>query len=268
MMDESRVEWDETDPFYRKGSYNGIEIWIRQDDGYINATKIYDRANRTVTSPTWQKIAKYWRNHHSPNVATDQLSNYTIIGGVHPGTFVHPDLIHFIASDHSIEYAFAVKAIMDAVNETMPLNEDANPQAVIELLEKKLSEQQEEIDENQAVIENQRIKIIENRAEIQGQRQTIRQQARTIQQTGVPPLNCSKLLKLVSEEGGFFVTAVSVDSHFPNWIKKWIFASSMAVKQLIHENWGAYDFPLSQLDEVIQFIREMDPRPQSEEPLN
>jgi hypothetical protein len=39
MMDEAQVTFDE-DEFYRKGTYNGMEVWVRKEDGYINATKI------------------------------------------------------------------------------------------------------------------------------------------------------------------------------------------------------------------------------------
>jgi hypothetical protein len=37
MLDEARVTFEE-DEFYRKGLYNGLEVWFRKEDGYVNAT--------------------------------------------------------------------------------------------------------------------------------------------------------------------------------------------------------------------------------------
>jgi hypothetical protein len=287
MMDESRVEWDETDPFYRKGSYNGVKIWIRQEDGYINATKIDDQVKRYVKSRNWQEIVNHWLENEQIGGGTNlsplkneeklPISNYTLTGegvGVdQQGTFIHPDLIHFVAHHYSIEYAFAVKAIMDVVNRTMPLNEDHDPQAVIAYLkekndsyEKKIAEQEEEIEENQEKIEQQEEEILKNKVTIRKQSTTIRKQERVIHETGVSPRNCDKLLKLVScGDDQFFVTVNSKDYKYPEWIKKFVFAASMNQKQLILENFGTYRFENSMQEEVIAFIRGMHPK--SEEPL-
>jgi hypothetical protein len=70
-------------------------------------------------SPTWQKIVNYLQKTRSPHLATSKyckkIEDHYTIGGkdkLHQGTYIHPDLIHFIASEHSMEYAFEVNEIL------------------------------------------------------------------------------------------------------------------------------------------------------------
>jgi hypothetical protein len=193
MMEDTRVGWNEMDPFYTKASYNGVQIWIRKDDRYIYANQLNSEVRQYLRSKKWKGVVEYWENRVSVNLHGPQnailKASYTVTSGEveHRGTYIHPDLVHFIAEQVSIEYAFAVKEIMDCVNEVMPLKADADPQAVIALLEKrndylekKVSEQKKEIDTNFKIIETQEKRIVENRERIYNQDQKIHEQDQKI----------------------------------------------------------------------------------------
>lgn len=54
------------------------------------------------------------------NVATNETRPYYQIlkaSNEFKGTFIHPDLIHFVAQWVDVSYAFAVKHVMDSIND-------------------------------------------------------------------------------------------------------------------------------------------------------
>jgi hypothetical protein len=59
MLEEARVTFEE-DEFYRKGTYKGKEVWVRKEDGYINATKIDKDIRNDFLQKEWPKIVAYW----------------------------------------------------------------------------------------------------------------------------------------------------------------------------------------------------------------
>jgi hypothetical protein len=116
MLEKAQVTFEEYE-FYKKGSYNKITLHIRKKDGYINATRIEKDVRNYLEQKTWAKIVIYWLE----NVVKGEPKASSTLADVpseHRGFFVHPVLIHFIAEWHSLEYTFAVKRIMDAVNST------------------------------------------------------------------------------------------------------------------------------------------------------
>jgi hypothetical protein len=115
MLEEARVTFEEDD-FYKKGSYNKITLYIRKEDSYINATKIDKDVRNYLGQKTWPKVVIYWLENV---VKGEPKATHTLTDGPseHRGIFIHPDLIHFIAEWHSLEYTFAVKRIMDVVNQ-------------------------------------------------------------------------------------------------------------------------------------------------------
>ena len=107
--------------------YNGVSILIRDKDGYINVTKIYkdnnisrQSFNTYMNSEKWNEICRNF-NKFSLSVKTDNENNqpfYDIKNVTNEcrGTYVHPDLVHFVAEWCNISYAFKVSVIMNNIN--------------------------------------------------------------------------------------------------------------------------------------------------------
>jgi vacuolar-type H+-ATPase subunit I/STV1 len=118
----------ENNETFTRGVYNGISILIRDKDGYVNAGRLCRDAGKDLSDYTkhdkFQKILKYWIENEAPEVKGQMSVNsetykYKLSRKYMScqGTYIHKDLIHFIAEWISEEYAFKVKHIMDAVNE-------------------------------------------------------------------------------------------------------------------------------------------------------
>ena len=115
------------------GTYNGISVLVRDKDGYINATKLAARYSenkrknleRFLKSEDMSKIIQYWTENECKlrrlgSEATNETRPYYQIleaSNEFKGMFVHPDLIHFVAQWVDISYAFAVKHVMDSIND-------------------------------------------------------------------------------------------------------------------------------------------------------
>ena len=115
------------------GTYNGISVLIRDKDGYINGTQIaanhseMKRSNfaRYLKSPEFKEIIQYWAENECKvsrvkSEATNETRPYYQIlkaSNEFKGTYVHPDLIHFVAQWVDVSYAFAVKHVMDSIND-------------------------------------------------------------------------------------------------------------------------------------------------------
>ena len=118
---------------FTRGTYNGISVLIRDKDGYINATKLAalhsenKRKNleRFLKSDGMNEIIQYWIENECKlrrleSEATDERPpTYKITATTNEfkGTYIHPDLIHFVAQWVSVSYAFAVKHVMDSIND-------------------------------------------------------------------------------------------------------------------------------------------------------
>ena len=115
------------------GTYNGISILIRDKDEYINATKLAARYSenkrrhleRFLKSEDMVGIIQYWTENECkmrrpPFGATNETRPYyqnLRASNEFKGTYVHPDLIHFVAQWVDVSYAFAVKHVMDSIND-------------------------------------------------------------------------------------------------------------------------------------------------------
>ena len=108
---------------FTRGTFNGISVMIRDNDGYINASKLGNDSKRSrdyIRSERFNQICQYWtknrsaRNHAHPN----SLPKYTLtnVENDFKGVYVHPDLIHFVAEWVDIEYSFTVADIMNSIN--------------------------------------------------------------------------------------------------------------------------------------------------------
>jgi hypothetical protein len=106
------------------GSYNGLSVLIRDRDGCVNAGKLCRDESKDLNDFTkhdkFNSIVQYWMKNEAPE-GDRQLSaiKYKLDKGYNEckGTYIIKDLIHFIAEWVSIEYAFKVKHIMDAIND-------------------------------------------------------------------------------------------------------------------------------------------------------
>ena len=105
------------------GTYNGISVLIRDNDGYINATKLGNdkkEARKYVNGDKFDEICNLWMKNRSGKNRPDpeMTPKYQIshASNEFKGTYVHPDLIHFVAEWVDISYAFTVADIMNSIN--------------------------------------------------------------------------------------------------------------------------------------------------------
>ncbi len=116
-------ETKDGEKFY-EAHYNDIRIIIREQDGYMNATKMCSDNGRDfkqfIRYDTWREILTYFQatrvgvKSHPPLIKLSKGYSNKI-----KGQYIHPKLIHFVAHWCSIEYAFKVAHMMDLVNEEL-----------------------------------------------------------------------------------------------------------------------------------------------------
>ena len=137
--------------YFTRSDYNGVSIIVRDKDGYVNATKIAKDNNKQknfdkyINSDKWKEICDNYTKFGLPKKIgrpDNCVLFYVIKDGTQEiyGTYVHPDLIHFVAEWANIEYAFKVNIIMNEINKLKELkNKDGkeNLQDVINELKDK-----------------------------------------------------------------------------------------------------------------------------------
>ena len=103
-----------------QSTYNGISVYQRKKDGFINVTKLcFDggRDFRTFKrSKRWNEIIQYYLKFEAVQNCTpiyELRKSYNLM----QGQFLIPDLVHFVAEWISLEYSFTVKHIMDSIND-------------------------------------------------------------------------------------------------------------------------------------------------------
>ncbi|KAA6367422.1 MAG: hypothetical protein EZS28_037051 [Streblomastix strix] len=135
---ESTVERNGQETFI-KTTYNGIEIVIRKSDLYVNASKLVmilknnnrSYLNTLFKSKNWQEYYEHFVLNHRENQGR-KFSPQTFIKSVdtyqieYRGTWVHPKLVNYIAIWASPKYASTVGEIMDKINETTIVEQEAN----------------------------------------------------------------------------------------------------------------------------------------------
>ena len=109
---------------FTKGTYNGINVLIRDKDGYINGSKLGNESRRArdfIKSSRFDEICRFWHKNRCARFHADlkKPAKYVLsnVSNEFKGTYIHPDLIHFVAEWIDIEYAFIVAEIMDSVND-------------------------------------------------------------------------------------------------------------------------------------------------------
>ncbi|KAA6366314.1 MAG: hypothetical protein EZS28_038159 [Streblomastix strix] len=122
------------------GSYNGFEILIRDQDGYVNATKLVQLINeqgntrkllKNITSTQMYRDYKRFIQDKSAGCKTSQPTQleYQLINeyiNEVRGTYIHKKLINIICMKTSIKYLDIVTDIMDKINETTIAEHDAD----------------------------------------------------------------------------------------------------------------------------------------------
>jgi regulator of replication initiation timing len=149
-------QYEENGETFIKGIYNQVSILIRKKDGYVNVGKLCQDAGKNLygfkRGNRYKTILKYWNENENFNKS---LPSYELKKGYlkSQGSYFNSDLIHFVVDWISIEYAFKVKRIMNAINEKGQLTNNPNyiDDHLKELLEenKRLKEENEKLrDEN------------------------------------------------------------------------------------------------------------------------
>ncbi|KAA6359622.1 MAG: hypothetical protein EZS28_044851, partial [Streblomastix strix] len=114
-------------------SYNGMNIMIRQSDGFVNATQFCDQYKkdfrRLVKSIHWREyLDEELKDFECEPNGSDYIM-YSINKGFDNkfiGYYVHPHLINYVAIWVSPKYAVPVRKIMDKINETTIAEHEAD----------------------------------------------------------------------------------------------------------------------------------------------
>ena len=108
---------------FLKATYNGISIFVREKDGFINVTKLCGDGGRDFHTfrrgNRFRSILEYYEKFEVPKDRQNCRPLYELKKGYNKmqGQYLTPDLIHFVAEWISIEYSFAVKHVMDSIND-------------------------------------------------------------------------------------------------------------------------------------------------------
>ena len=109
-------------------TYNGLKVIVNEKDGYYNATNLCGQSEKNFyhykQSKEWEEVIEVFNEEHE-NIKSSYVINEGIPNDFKSlrGTYVHPDLIHFVAHWCSIEYAFKVSKIMNAINDRAKLQQ-------------------------------------------------------------------------------------------------------------------------------------------------
>ena len=105
-----------------QATYNGISIYVRSKDGFINATRLCNDGNRDYRTfkkgKRWNEIINYYMKCEFIKEEQNCAPYYELRKGYNKmqGQYIKPDLIHFVAEWISVEYSFKVKHIMNSIN--------------------------------------------------------------------------------------------------------------------------------------------------------
>ena len=105
-----------------RGTYNGIEVLIRESDGFINATEMCKQFNRRFRkifeNHSWQAYYEEFCNEYCvrPNSGEPVYELKLGFSNSIRGTYVDPRLINYICFWASPRYAIYVGKIMDSIN--------------------------------------------------------------------------------------------------------------------------------------------------------
>ena len=243
-------------------TYNGLNV-IVAPTGYINATNLCKQCGKDFRhykeNQEWTEIINYFEKQQ-PSEFRRLVgpAEYRIHSGIPDkykflrGTYVHPDLIHFVAHWCSIEYAFKVSKVMNLINERAnitetPSNENLN--LVIEQLKK----------ENEELKRN----INENRHTIDQYGRTINEQADEIYTQSVRSnVNTRKLTFLLDDEGRIKMSADN-QRKFPHFIIRYEFPASMNIRMMLKRELrikSISNIPLPDYERIINWLDTLNPK--------
>ncbi|KAA6369397.1 MAG: hypothetical protein EZS28_035077 [Streblomastix strix] len=124
------------------GSYNGFEIMIRDNDGYINATKLVQQINEReqtrkqltniIRSPVFVEYKQFLEQSGLFNLKGPlcYLLPTAFMNDVR-GTYVHKQLLNIICIKSSVKYLHHVTTIMDKINERIHAEHHVDPNTPI-----------------------------------------------------------------------------------------------------------------------------------------
>ena len=251
-----------------KSTYNGVFILIRKKDGYINASKMGNetrRARKFVNSEKFDELCKMWLKYGSaPNSAdrneTKISSKYELkyITNELKGTYIHPELVHFVAEWVNYEYAFTVSRIMDSINERAKLkniSDNENLNEIINKLNEENKELRDKITEQEKTIEEQEETIIE-------QEETIEEQANKLFDKSVR-VNINNRKLTIHQEDGLIKISANNSRKFKDIITQYNFPASMNVKMSIKKEFkikNLSDVPEEKLNDIINYLKGLQPK--------
>jgi len=123
MNNVDQVKITSNDETFTRGTYNDISVIIRDADGFINASKMCDQFNKRFRklfeNHAWQAYLEEFKKEYEVRPETggpiyELKKGYT---NEIRGSYVHPNLINYIAFWSSPKYAVYVGKIMDLINE-------------------------------------------------------------------------------------------------------------------------------------------------------
>ena len=114
---------------FKRGTYNGISVLIREKDGFINATEMCNQFNKRFRkineNHAWQAYYEaFCKEYYArPEMGEQEKTpiyqlnkGYSVKENYLRGYYVDPRLINYIAFWASPRYAVLVGKIMDAIN--------------------------------------------------------------------------------------------------------------------------------------------------------
>ena len=229
-------------------TYNGLNV-IVAPTGYINATNLCNQCGKDFfnykQNKEWAEIVNYFEKQQ-PCEITGLVgpAEYRIHSGIPDkykflrGTYVHPDLIHFVAHWCSIEYAFKVSKVMNLINERAnitetPSNENLN--LVIEQLKKENEELKRNINEQADEIYTQSVRS---------------------------NVNTRKLTFLLDDEGRIKMSADN-QRKFPHFIIRYEFPASMNIRMMLKRELrikSISNIPLPDYERIINWLDTLNPK--------
>ncbi len=127
MQTNYKVNYKIVSEGYYLGTFGGLEVLIRKEDEFVNATKLCKKGGKELFSWTRLQCSKSLRKEFSlaEGICEDEMIN-TVLGGKNTevrGTYVHPDLVPHIAMWISPRFGIIVSRIIREWRELSSQNE-------------------------------------------------------------------------------------------------------------------------------------------------
>jgi hypothetical protein len=155
MAQVGQLKITENNELFTKGTYNEISIIIRNNNKFVNATKLCKQNNkdfyRLADNRTWKEYIEEFKKEYgctekgATNIVYELRKNYSKDV---KGQYINPRLVNYVAVWASPRYAVNVSKIMDTINDLVhvELKKDnlndcpANASPTMEKIEKSLKD--------------------------------------------------------------------------------------------------------------------------------